>query len=824
MSDLIDAVRENTAVVKRGSKHNGRDTQIVIDGGAEKKDGPAHASLTSVDARKIEGDVFAPTEMSSRSTRVTDNTNNSTSSENVRTYVDRPDNVSSKRKPESVASEPKAERVTAEQRAEIAKSKAEKITSIAEKKAKNAGSATGPKNERDADAKEQGKSKPKSAEAIEARRKKDEAKAEPVTPIVSKLEGQRRESREASVIETANIEPIAERTQVAQIEPQSPLPEPKAEKPKDSQQPKKPKSAEVIEARRKKDEAKQERKGLQDAIKNGFGKWNGDWLGNADKEGDITDAAGTAVGGIDYAAFKEISSALSGIGEDENSLAGILKKKFEDKTGITAVKQKAEDAKAWAVKKVTGRQAERSQVSSRAQGGRQRDRFGRYVPGQASRQAPVAASATAMRAQETEESAERQEEKLQEVVDAIKDSDKNADKRNRALQQSVGAGGEGGVVESIIGEAAGEFFGNKTPKKPGAKRDRPGRYLPDQGRRKTAQVATSATAMREQGAEEASERQEEKLQEVIDAIKDSDKNADKRNRALQQSVGAGGEGGIVESIIGEAAGEFFGNKTPKKPGAKRDRPGRYLPDQGRRKTAQVATSATAMREQGAEEASERQEEKLQEVIDAIKDSDKNADKRNRALQQSVGAGGEGGIVESIIGEAAGEFFGNKTSKKGRAGKKGLAGKAKGVIAGAAKSGSKGIIGKTGDVLKKGAGAAKGLVSQGFGFLGRATAPITGMIGKAVSPVAETLTKSLSPMAGALKGGGKLLGRALGPLATVAFGLPSIVEAADTGDSKQIGGAVGSVAGGLGGAAAGAALVTMVLPGVGTFIGGFSVVL
>ena len=368
----------------------------------------------------------------------------------------------------------------------------------------------------------------------------------------------------------------------------------------------KPKSAEAIEARRQKDEAKAERKGLQDAIKNVFGKWNGDLLGNADKEGDLTDAAGTAVGGIDYAAFKELSGALSGIGEDEDSLAGILKKKLEDKTGITAVKQKAEDAKAWAVKKVTGREMERSQAKPKAQDGR-RDKFD--IPGQGRKQPPVAASATAMRAQETEEAAERQEEKLQEVVDAIRESDKNADKRNRALQQSVGGSG-------------------------------------------------------------------------------------------------------------------------------------------------------------------------------------------------------GGIISDIIGEAAGDLIGDKLSKGKGKGKKGLFSRAKDTVKGTVKDGAKGLFGKTGGVLKKGAGVVKDVASKGLGFLGKATAPVTGAIGK-----------TLAPVTGLLRGGGKLLSKSLGPIAALALGVPSIVDAAQTGDKKQMGGAVGSVAGSMGGAAAGAALGTMILPGVGTLIGG-----
>lgn len=72
--------------------------------------------------------------------------------------------------------------------------------------------------------------------------------------------------------------------------------------------------------------------------------------------------------------------------------------------------------------------------------------------------------------------------------------------------------------------------------------------------------------------------------------------------------------------------------------------------------------------------------------------------------------------------------------------------------------------------------------------------------------------------GLLRGGGKLLGRAGGPLLAAGLSAMDIADGVANGDAKQVGGGIGGLGGGLAGAAAGAAIGSVV-PVIGTAIGG-----
>ena len=144
---------------------------------------------------------------------------------------------------------------------------------------------------------------------------------------------------------------------------------------------------------------------------------------------------------------------------------------------------------------------------------------------------------------------------------------------------------------------------------------------------------------------------------------------------------------------------------------------------------------------------------------------------------------------------------------------------------------KGVPGK-GGFWSRAKGFGKGLLGVGAGalglgglttggFLGEAAGALAGSGGGAAAGAGEGAVMAAG---GASKGlgflgkAGKFLGKAAGPLAAL-MAVPSLVDAAQSGDTGKMGEAGGGLAGGLGGGAIGAAIGTALLPGIGTAVGG-----
>jgi len=147
---------------------------------------------------------------------------------------------------------------------------------------------------------------------------------------------------------------------------------------------------------------------------------------------------------------------------------------------------------------------------------------------------------------------------------------------------------------------------------------------------------------------------------------------------------------------------------------------------------------------------------------------------------SAGGGDSGGGMFSFLGDLAGKGLGKLGRKVG--------GRFGGLLTGA------------GALMGGGESALGGLLGGGSAAAGA---------GGAVA----------SAGGGFLKGAGRLLGRAAGPLAAIAMNVPDLFSGLSSGDSEKTGKAAGSIGGGVGGGMAGAAIGTAILPGIGTLVGG-----
>ena len=203
-----------------------------------------------------------------------------------------------------------------------------------------------------------------------------------------------------------------------------------ASKPKDANAPSSAptKSQEALAQRRQEAVAQKQSKGILGALKDNLASWDGSI---AEKSG-VQEAAGLAAGGPLWSAFKELREAIpTGDDTDESSLAGILKKTIAQKTGITAAKERVDQAAQTARAKVVTWAGGKVDAAKRGN----RDKQGRFIKG-AGKEAKVAEKSFALGSQEAREGKKRHDE----LIEAIKEGSRNS---------GGGIFGEGGLVERM---------------------------------------------------------------------------------------------------------------------------------------------------------------------------------------------------------------------------------------------------------------------------------------------------------------------------------------------------------------------------------------
>ncbi|MCL9783673.1 phage tail tape measure protein [Vibrio sp. S4M6] len=135
--------------------------------------------------------------------------------------------------------------------------------------------------------------------------------------------------------------------------------------------------------------------------------------------------------------------------------------------------------------------------------------------------------------------------------------------------------------------------------------------------------------------------------------------------------------------------------------------------------------------------------------------------------------------------------------------------------------------RTGRIASAGRRLGRNKWARRLGLLGGASAltmtPSVAMAGDTLNMGAGLLDTfsslaEMAPSTGMLAGAGSIAGKLVRPLGVVA-GSIGLVNAINNGNASDIGGTAGDLVGGMGGAAAGAALGSMILPGIGTVVGG-----
>lgn len=188
------------------------------------------------------------------------------------------------------------------------------------------------------------------------------------------------------------------------------------------------KSQEALAQRRQEAISQKQSKGILGALKDNLASWDGSI---ADKSG-VQEAAGLAAGGPLWSAFKELREAIpTGDDADESSLAGILKKTIAQKTGITAAKERVDQAAQTARAKVVAWAGGKVDAPKRGN----RDKQGRFIKG-AGKEAKVAEKSFALASQEAREGKKRHDE----LIEAIKDGARNS---------GGGIFGDGGLVDRM---------------------------------------------------------------------------------------------------------------------------------------------------------------------------------------------------------------------------------------------------------------------------------------------------------------------------------------------------------------------------------------
>lgn len=208
-----------------------------------------------------------------------------------------------------------------------------------------------------------------------------------------------------------------------------------------------------------KKEKKRERATLGDSLRKAISDgWSGKFIGDANKDDNVTDAVGQAGAGVEYSAAKEIWDATESIrskSEDKTSMLGVFKKYVQDKTGITYINDKIESAKqkmtekimSWADKggtKVDVNKHEKSVQEQRGfkkdKNGKLRDASGRFVSG------PTKTL--------VEDSSKEQISATERIEAVLKDNEKKEQGRHDDLLNTVAnagaAGGGGGIFSSIV--------------------------------------------------------------------------------------------------------------------------------------------------------------------------------------------------------------------------------------------------------------------------------------------------------------------------------------------------------------------------------------
>lgn len=213
------------------------------------------------------------------------------------------------------------------------------------------------------------------------------------------------------------------------------------------------KSQEALAQKREEAIAQKQSKGILGALKQNLASWDGS-VASPDKS-DMQNAAGLAAGGPLWSAFKELKEAIPEKDGADDSLAGILKKTIAQKTGITAARERVDQAAQTARAKVVTWAGGKVDAPKRGN----RDKQGRFIKG-AGKEAKVVEKSFALAAQEAREDKKRHDE----LIEAIKDG-----------SRTTGGGifGEGGLVDRM-GRRRGARKAGGT--KPGRTPGRRGRF------------------------------------------------------------------------------------------------------------------------------------------------------------------------------------------------------------------------------------------------------------------------------------------------------------------------------------------------------------
>lgn len=189
------------------------------------------------------------------------------------------------------------------------------------------------------------------------------------------------------------------------------------------------KSQEALAQRRQEAIAQKQSKSILGALKDNLASWDGS-ITTPDKSG-VQDAAGLAAGGPLWSAFKELKEAIPEHEDADDSLAGILKKTIAQKTGISAARERIDQATQAARAKAVTWAGGKVDAPKRGK----RDKQGRFIKG-AGKEAKVAEKSFALASQEAREGKKRHDE----LIEAIKEGSRNS---------RGGIFGEGGLVDRM---------------------------------------------------------------------------------------------------------------------------------------------------------------------------------------------------------------------------------------------------------------------------------------------------------------------------------------------------------------------------------------
>ena len=202
------------------------------------------------------------------------------------------------------------------------------------------------------------------------------------------------------------------------------------------------KSQEALAQRREEAIAQKQSKSILGALKENLASWDGS-VASPDKS-DMQDAAGLAAGGPLWSAFKELKEAIPEKDGADDSLAGILKKTIAQKTGVTAARERIDQAAQTARAKVVTWAGGRIDAPKRGN----RDKQGRFIKG-AGKEAKIAEKTLALASQEAREGKKRHDE----LVEAVR----------AGSRHEGGIFGEGGLVDRMGRRRGARKTGASTP-------------------------------------------------------------------------------------------------------------------------------------------------------------------------------------------------------------------------------------------------------------------------------------------------------------------------------------------------------------------------